>query len=84
MLRPQRFSLLVPIVVALLFRLRRIERLQGSERARELYNFDEALANYLSTYEKDPGNHEYRLSVERARSQTGLAHLELGSNSEAG
>lgn len=45
------------------------------ERSR---NYDEALVHYREAYERNPGNHEYRLYFERARNRAATAHIDLG------
>jgi len=44
----------------------------------KLRNYDEALAEYKTAYEKEPKNHEYRLFFERTRAQAAISHLDFG------
>jgi len=48
------------------------------QKFEKLRNYDEALAQYRTAYEKEPKNHEYRLFFERARAQAAIAHLDFG------
>jgi len=66
------------IVLALSFGCAASSAFKRGKKFEKLRNYDEALAQYRTAYEKEPKNHEYRLFFERTRTQAAIAHLDFG------